>query len=300
MLENAYDFFLSKELAIDPLFGISKLAEYQHKLGLIGQGVNIKEVFERKDFLNIETLSYSNAGTISSQSIEVDPYNVSDCLVKIQNNSVAIIDLSGFMSVEDGLCSYGALSYAKLINQLSMVDSIIGLIIECNSGGGETMAGHIWYDSIKDFRKKNKSAIGHVLMAGSAAYNAMCACNEIIGKNKASSFGSIGTFFSASKKNIEFIRDNIIELYSRLSEEKNLNIRELMKGNPEVILDEADELASIFHETVKENRPLKGDVENTLKGNMFRYEEARQRGLVDSIGNRDYVLSRIKAYKYNI
>lgn len=294
MLENAFNLFLSKNLLIDPGFGLSQLVEYEHKLKLVESGMPIKEVFGSKDSVKIEILENSNSNVVN-----VNPFQIKETINSLQSGSIVSIDLVGFMAVEDGLCSYGALTYSAIIEQLALSSKVIGLRIFANTGGGESMAGQIWYEAIKGFRETQKPVIGHVLIAGSAGYKAMCGCNEIVGMNKMSYYGSIGTMASFSKKNLDFIRENMVDFYSRKSEEKNKAIRELLKGNSEILVDELDEISSMFQGIVEENRPLKGDVENTLKGDMFIYEKAKERGLVDSIGNMDYVVSRILSYKYN-
>lgn len=294
MLENAFNLFLSKNLLIDPGFGLAQLVEYEHKLSLVESGMSLKEVFGSKDSVKIEILENSNSNVVN-----INPLQVKETINSLQSGSIVSIDLVGFMSVEDGLCSYGALTYSSIIEQLALSQKVIGLRIFSNTGGGESMAGQIWYEAIKGFRETQKPVIGHVLIAGSAGYKAMCGCNEIVAMNEMSYYGSIGTMASFSKQNLDFIRENMIYYYSRNSDEKNKSIRELLKGNSEVIIDELDEVSSIFQNIVKENRPLKGDVENTLKGDMFIYEKAKERGLVDSIGNTNYVVSRIMSYKYN-
>jgi ClpP class serine protease len=58
-----------------------------------------------------------------------------------------------------------------------------------------------------------------------------------------------------------------------------------------------DQLTTQFHNEVKSARRLTGSASNivkTLSGAMFPANEAKQRGLVDSIGNFQYAMKRAK------
>jgi len=125
----------------------------------------------------------------------------------IPKGSIAKLTLSGAMRLEGNLCSYGTLDLEKVMNKLSTSDNISGLILEIASGGGEVAAGNQMYTAIKSF---SKPVVAAVRFAGSAAYMAACACDEIIGLGSLSEFGSIGAYYSANKSVIQYIKNKIL------------------------------------------------------------------------------------------
>jgi len=61
-----------------------------------------------------------------------------------------------------------------------------------------------------------------------------------------------------------------------------------------------NEATDNFHGIVKKNRNLKGSqskVQETLDGSMFYADDAKGRGLVDSIGNFNFAISRAKRWE---
>lgn len=294
-LENAINYFNGRELAVDFVFGFSKLQEYEHRLEQVKAGIPLREVFGSKDGLKLEILKPLN-GEYSKSFTNVTPGNTKDLSTLITGYSIAVINLEGFMSVDDGLCSYGAKSYAELISSLESNEKILALILQTDSGGGEAMAGQIWFDALKQFRSSGKPAIGHAMFAASAAYKANAALTEIIATSRIATFGSTGTMMSYNSKILDLYKNQIMDLYSRKSPKKNYEFRELLKENVEPTLDKLDAMVEIFHELIKDNRPLKGNIEETLEGDVFLAEEAKDRGLIDSIGNIKLVIERVKSY----
>jgi ClpP class serine protease len=50
-----------------------------------------------------------------------------------------------------------------------------------------------------------------------------------------------------------------------------------------------------FLKEVQQYRPLRGDVENTLSGELFYAKDAKSRGLVDGVGSFQYAVQRLSA-----
>jgi len=63
---------------------------------------------------------------------------------------------------------------------------------------------------------------------------------------------------------------------------------------------EIDTIAEQFRGMVSNSRKLRGnksEIENTLSGGMFTANDAKNRGLADSIGNFNYALKRLNQIK---
>ncbi|MEP7197267.1 MAG: S49 family peptidase [Saprospiraceae bacterium] len=276
--------FLGKELCIDRSIGLQNLLDYHSRYELL-KIEKSSEVFR-------VLKSASELITIHSNGVQ-EITDFSKLNLVVPNESIISLDVNGFMSSEDGWCNYGAKSFAKALLAYKNIGNVIGAKINFDSGGGEVMAGHIIFDAIKEFKKP---VIGFVYNAGSAAYLAASACKEIVAANENSRVGSIGAYISISKKFLEAYSSDVMDIYSSMSTDKNSDFNDLLKGDDSKIIAKLDKSVEIFHSKVKNNRILKRDPEGSLKGGMFFADEAKKRGLIDSIGSQEFALSRVKSY----
>lgn len=280
--------FLGKELCIDDALAFQYLLDYHSRYELLKVERSL-DVFK-------ELKSASELITVQSLNGEQEITNFSKLNFNLPKDSVITLEVNGFMASEDGLCSYGAKSFAKALLAYKNIDNVIGAKINFDSGGGEGMAGHIIYDAIKEF---GKPVVAYVYNAGSAAYLAASACKEIVAANENSRVGSIGALISLSKKFIDQYASDVVEIYSDYSSEKNKEFRSLLKGDDGPIKEMLNKSVEIFHSKVKKNRELKKDPEGSMSGGMFFAEDAKKRGLIDFIGNNEFALSRVHQYKKN-
>lgn len=277
--------FLGKELAVDELLAFQYLLDYNGRYDLLKIDRSL-DVF--KDLKSAsELITVHSAGNYEITNFSKLNFN-------LPTDSIIELHLNGFMSSDDGLCSYGAKSFAKALLAYKNQDNVIGAVIHIDSGGGEGMAGHIIHGAIKEF---GKPVVAYVLNAGSAAYLAASGAVEIVAANENTKVGSIGAYVSISKKFLEMYGAEIMEIYSDYSNEKNKEIRALLKGDDGPIKEMLNRSVEIFHDVVRKNRTLKKDPEGTLKGGMYFAKEAKQRGLIDHIGSHSFALSRVQEYR---
>ena len=276
-------FLYSQNLFIDSEMGMEYLSEYFNKIEQV-QKLGFKNVFDDQKNKS------SEIQIISDSIITVDSRKEN---VSISDESIVKMNLSGAMMLDDGLCTTGVRSFSDTLLRYKNGSKVIGAIIEINSGGGESSAGEYLYTAIKSFGKP-VIVLGRNI--GSAAYLAASAAKEIIATSELSKFGSIGAYIPINKEMIEYIKANYEDVYSDLSPEKNADFRAFLEGNKQPLKDSLNDFVVQFHNIIKENRPLSGDIENTLKGGMFLTSVAMERGLVDSIGNIDLAIKRIKFY----
>lgn len=285
MLKEILSQFIGKELSIDEGLAFQYLLDYNSKLELL----KIERSFDV-----FKSLKSASEEIIVFSSNEQSVTNFNKLNLNVPKDSVISMDVTGFMSSEDGLCSSGAKSFSKALLAYKNVDNVIGAKINFDSGGGEGMAGHIIYDAIKEF---GKPVIAYVYNAGSAAYLAASASKEIIAANENSRVGSIGALISLSKKFIETYANDVIEVYSDLSSDKNKEFRSLLAGDDTHLKEMLNKSVEIFQAKVKANRSLGKDPEGSLRGGMFFANDAKKRGLIDFIGNNEFALSRVEQYK---
>lgn len=284
-MKDLLSHFIGKELAIDEGLALQYLLDYQSRYEMLK--------IERSLDVFRPLKSASETIIVHSNGLQ-EVTNFSKLNFNLPKDSVISMDVSGFMSSEDGLCSYGAKSFAKALLAYKNVDNVIGAKINFDSGGGEAMAGHIIYDAIKEFQKP---VIAYVYNAGSAAYLAAVAAKEIVAANENAKVGSIGAYISISKKFLELYGSEIVDIYSDLSSDKNKEIRSLLNGDETPIKEMLNRSVEIFQSKVKKNRPLKKDPEGSMSGGMFFANDAKSRGLIDFIGNNEFALSRVHQYK---
>jgi len=285
-LKELLSHFIGKELHIDDVYGFQYLLDYNKRFELSKVESSLDVFKELKSASEkIEIISLSGTHAIS---------NFSKLNFDLPKDSVISLDVSGFMSSEDGLCSYGAKSISKALLAYKNIDNVSGAVINFDSGGGEGMAGHIIHNAIKEF---GKPVISYVYNAGSAAYLSASAAKEIVAANDNSRVGSIGALISISKKFIEQYGADMVDIYSNLSPDKNKEFNELLKGNDAPMKAMLDKSVQIFQDKVRSNRMLKKDPEGSLKGGMFFTDEAKKRGLIDFVGSQEFALSRVHVYK---
>lgn len=182
-------------------------------------------------------------------------------------------------------------SYAKLFKELQKDDSVQGVIIEIDSGGGHDSASMYLGNVISELTAvKPVVAYGHMIASG--AYLMSINCNLIIASNILSKIGSIGAYVSLSKIMKEFYSEFFEDVYAEQSPEKNEEFREyVIDGGTEKYQKMANESARSFISAVKEKRAFVND--EVFAGKLYTAENAKRVGLIDGIGTLDYAKSRI-------
>lgn len=207
------------------------------------------------------------------------PFNLET--INARAGQFAHLKLSGAMQQEDFLSTQGIQTLASQIRQADASTNIDGILIEANTGGGELLAGQTLRNAIKD-AKKPVLVYGHYL-ASAGIWGTLFA-DHIMAAGKGSEFGSIGVFTQINKAFLGWYKERVMDVYSRKSPNKNRDFRSLLDGDSSVLEDNVTQADEIFMADVRRNRPLAGDIEGTLSGAMFYADEAKARGLVDSIG----------------
>lgn len=208
-----------------------------------------------------------------------------------RSGQIALLQLSGAMMQDDFLSTKGMRSFADDIRKADQHPNIAGIIIEANTGGGELLAGQTLRNAIKD-TKKPVLVYAHYL-ASAGVWGTLFA-DHIMAAGKGSEVGSIGVFTSVSKGFLSAYKDQVLSVYSKKSPNKNSTFRALLDGDTSVLQASLTEADEIFMADVQRNRPLAGNVEDTLAGGMFFGSEAKARGLVDSIGTFNEAVAEIQ------
>lgn len=292
------ELFLSgnQNLEIDLQFGISELNRYLEDLQMLQLGVPFSElgIYARRQSKQprVMCLDAANDGTYSFASWR-DLYGRRE----IPQNSIALLQLSGVMRSQSGMSSPGIDSFVEDLMNAYNHPNVMGIIIETNSGGGESLAGNMLNSAIQD---RNKPVVGFGHLVASAAYRSLSGADEIIASSEASEFGSIGTMISLDNKILNKYRSRFADFYGGSAPGKNSDFRAAISGDFSGIQKRVDELTLSFQNQIKASRQLRGSestINETLNGSMFNAIESKKRGLVDMVGTMQTAVKRVKALR---
>ncbi len=296
---NIENFLLNAQfLEIDQEFGLLQLNAYLEDLVFLQSGGQYKHlgISQRRKESRPQIITCS---LIENSATIVDGFDLFWEGDKIPENSIALLKLRGVMRAQSGISSPGVDSMANDLRIAYQNKNIAGVIIETNSGGGESIAGTMLKSAISE---RNKPVIGFAHLAASAAYRALSGADEIIASSPYSEFGSIGTMIQMDMKMLKKYRKSIMDFYGVDAPEKNADFRSAKEGDFQKIQNRVDELTKQFHEDIKKSRNLIGDnptIKDTLSGKIFNALEGKKRGLVDAIGNLNFAVKRIYSLKKN-
>lgn len=275
---------------VNEAFGWTALNGYFSELAMLQAGVPFAELgISKRREKSLPYIVTPQSNIVTSQNLENRDI--------IRPGSTAVLKLQGVMRSQDGLSSYGMDTFTGWLRDAYENPNIDSIIIESESGGGESAAGTKLQIAISE---RNKPVIGWAHMAASAAYRGLLGVDELIASSDASEFGSLGTFIPIDKKALQEYRERYQFIYSTQTPEKNGGQRALIEGDASKLQAYVDQLTTQFHNEVKSMRSLRGnasEVKHTLSGAMFSAVEAKQRGLIDSIGNFQYAMKRAKKMK---
>jgi ClpP class serine protease len=292
------ELFLSgnQNLEIELQFGISELNRYLEDLQMLQLGVPFSElgIYARRQSKQprVMCLDAANDGTYSFASWR-DLYSKKE----IPQNSIALLQLSGVMRSQSGMSSPGIDSFVEDLMNAYNHPNVMGVIIETNSGGGESLAGNMLNSAIQD---RNKPVVGFGHLVASAAYRALSGADEIIASSEASEFGSIGTMISLDNKILNKYRSRFADFYGGSAPGKNSDFRAAISGDFSGIQKRVDELTLSFQNQIKASRQLRGSestINETVNGSMFNAIESKKRGLVDMVGTMQTAVKRVKALR---
>lgn len=225
------------------------------------------------------------------QELALSDYLDSTSIKTQSNKKILLARLSGTMTVDGMPCQEGVQALSDKLYAAYSNSDIAGIVLEVNSGGGHSIAGQLLHNTIQD---RNKPVLAHGITVGSAAYMAAMASDHIMATDENAKFGSIGSYFSLSKAALEQLKNDTIDIYSAKSPDKNSELRQLIQGDFSGIQKLADESALRFQKMVSRSRVLNSDMaDTTLSGGMFNAENAKKRGLIDSIGGRKKAIRKM-------
>jgi ClpP class serine protease len=283
-------FIATGRFEIDEQWGMEQLAEYHNELALLQAGAPYAElgIGKRREASRPGIIAMGADGMFQRIA---DPGMLTDPAAT-PPGSFAHLRLQGVMRGQDGASSQGINSLIDNLHQAFQNENIVGILLEVNTGGGESLAGSMLQAVLAE---SPKPVVAWAHFMASAGVRATAPVDEIVASSDAARIGSIGTYITLDKRFSSWYANNYEDLYADKSTNKNTDFREYVKGNKAPLQEMINKSNNHFLAEVEKYRPLKRDVEHTLSGAMFDAREARSRGLVDGIGNFNYAVQRLQA-----
>jgi len=220
--------------------------------------------------------------------MEPDSGSVLNDAADIQG-STAIITLEGVICKRVGLpqevCDFLGICDLDIVDvQLKEVlqdDSITSVILHVTSPGGYVQGLQSTYDLISQMEAKKETVVYSDLLNASAAYYISCAASSILASIDAD-IGAIGQYCT-------------IEDYSKMLDNEGIKVRMFKSGKYKGLGDptqmltdeqaayiqsEVDKGGAEFRTVVSKTRSIE---ENNMQGQMFRGQEAIDKGFIDGI-----------------
>lgn len=276
-------------------FGLAEYFRYLEELQLLSAGLKYKDlgIAERRHSCLPKMIV---PGEQSPAFQFVDKWDIED-EATTPPGSIALLKLQGVMRSQSGLSSPGVDRLTQDLRRAYANDNVAGVILETNSGGGESVSGSMLKSAIEE---RNKPVIGFAHLAASAAYRALTGADEIIGSSPSAEFGSIGTMVSLDQRLLKKYTKQFADFYGQTAPGKNADFRGALGGDFSGIQKRVDTLTEAFQQEVKGARDLRGGPEmirETLNGSVFNAVESKKRGLVDMVGNMQLAVKRIKSLR---
>jgi len=197
---------------------------------------------------------------------------------------VAHMRLEGAMRLSDGWCTEGVRSFGMRIDEAGRSENVRGLVLEVNSGGGESVAGTELQNAVRDFVDRGKPVYVYGQQVLSAALRGVLPATKIYMSGGSSFVGSVGTMYTVDNRLLEIVRKNFTDIYARQSTLKNDEFRELVKGNVEPLIDMLSENAQVFIDEVSWWRDIQGSQSEELyAGKTMRAKDGLGIGLIDGV-----------------
>jgi ClpP class serine protease len=222
-------------------------------------------------------------------------------LDQLPANSIAIVPLQGVV-MKSGYCGGGgSMGRADMILEAASHPNVVGILIDCDTGGGQANGLNTLHDAI--LRARTEFLVPVLLlvndgMCASAGYHTASACSEIWATHATCTVGSIGAVTQLTDASKRDEKEGITRrlIYATKSTRKHGAQRDALAGDDSGIIKELDLLNDDFHARILAQR---GDKLNetgkhtVLDGEMYGAEEALTLGLIDHIGSYDEALAHL-------
>jgi len=287
MITNSIIDVFSKLWFIEP----SKTQAYLPFVLSLLEGKLISEITNNTDYGVLRAKHLPKVYATNNQIINTEENANINQPETIITKNIAVLNISGIITKNSELCTYGTIDYLQWFKQYEADDTIGCIVLQFDSPGGEGYGTRTLAQYINASKKPTIAFIDD--NCASAAFWIAAACDKIYCNNDMAKAGSIGVF-TTFQNFTEFYEKQgikIQEIYAQQSINKNIEYKELLKGNTTLIENELTTFCNFFINDIKQFRSEKNLNEKVFEGNYFFANEAKYMGLIDDIKTFDEVLS---------
>ncbi len=194
-------------------------------------------------------------------------------------SKVAVIDLTGII-----------MSSTDIVRQLKKYEddgAVKAIVLRIDSPGGAVAPSQEIYDQVLEVRKKKKIVASMGSVAASGGYYVACAADSIVA-NPGSLTGSIGVIFEFPVLADLFKKIGIKTEVVKSGELKDVGSysRPMTENERQMLQSVINDTYEQFVEAVSKNRRMeKSEVLALADGSVFTGRQAKEKGLVDRLGN---------------
>lgn len=198
------------------------------------------------------------------------------------NKHVAVITVDGTIGEDGGANSPEG--FSSLLNEAENDDSIVGVVLRVNSGGGSAAAGEEMATAAANFSKP--LVVSTKTTNASAAYMISSQADWIYA-NASSSVGSIGSLIQVYDYSglLDMLGIDVTDITSSEGKDSSSGNRALTEEEKAHYQDMVDQTNTLFINTVATGRGMtESDVRALATGMVFTGQDCVENGLIDEIG----------------
>lgn len=276
---------------LDTLFSGKFYIDDSYGIGLVPSLISIftgKNYVEKPEVDKIKNITHVSVnGNISS--IENDLSN--------DEEKVVIIDFKQPVVKYSTYDWLGTQSYIRILNRLKNDPTVLGVVVDSDSGGGQVYGTPEMYDAVADFAAVKPIGFYTNGYMCSGMYYIAAPGTFIMANKRADAIGSIGGYTIIVNYNgiLEKYGAKVSTLYSDLSPEKNESYRGVIDGTDEdgkkYIKKELNPMVTTFHVDMKNARPQLDP--KVFLGGVWNGIDALSMGLIDLNGSLPDAVSEV-------
>lgn len=192
----------------------------------------------------------------------------------------------------------GTQAYIKILDKIRRDDSIAGVVMEVDSGGGQVYGTPEFFEYVQEFTQTKPLVVytGGLLCSG--AYYFAAAASWIVAHKRADAIGSIGVYTVVVNYDgiIEKLGGKVFTIYAEESSDKNKNYRAVTEGGTEADLKQyaKEELSPIAQSFIADMKSVRPQIkEEVFKGGTWTGDKSVEMGLADENGSLETAIAKV-------
>ncbi|EJG02276.1 S49 family peptidase [Flavobacterium sp. F52] len=273
-MSNSLDTLFTGDFYIDRRYGVSLVPS----LVSMYTGKASTEKPENEKIQNVTKIYLSATSSVAEANTALNN----------SSNKVVVLDFKQPVVKYSTYYWLGTQTYITILQRLKNDPTVVGVVIDIDTGGGQVYGTPEMYDTVADF--KNTKPIGFYTNGYlcSGGYYIAAPGSFIMANKRADAIGSIGgcTIIVDYNGLLEKFGAKVHTIYSDLSPDKNKGYRAVVDGSDSdyssYIKEDLNPMVSTFHVDMKNARPQLN--EEVFKGGTWTGDTAIGMGLIDKNG----------------